>query len=415
MLVCSYWFYRLMTPRAKRDSIDWVVGAVETASMIHQIADALESAKSVNLTSSLYYRFRYDYDHDHDHDQLTSAGRRFVFLRMTVLRPILLGRLMNLTRGFIYVAQSGFMFDGFDAREFEFKFLKSKGRKLGIYWCGSEIRSPKLMSELEQSMGQPNVFSYITQIAPEFGAEAHERILQKRAHVGNLYADVMFDCPTDQKSYLAGHREPFFYYMPPELFDDNLHKFDDLSRIVVTHASTSPIIKGTQLVRAAVAKLREGGYDFEYVELIGLGHDEVMKQLKRTHVALNQFFGFTTAVFGVEAMAARCAVLSSADETIETSLPPGANQATFVTKHWQVYDNLKSLLDHPERIEPLADAGQAWARRFASAEGAGALLKGILDSVLDGSYDKNARTLLTNAQIYGVEFIEDNSGKVTAK
>ena len=167
---------------------------------------------------------------------------------------------------------------------------------------------------------------------------------------------------------------------------------------MVTHASSSPIIKGTQLVRAAVAKLESEGYDFEYVELIGVGNTEVAAQLARTHIALNQFFGFTTAVFGAEALAARCALLSSADGTIETSLPPGANDVVLVTKHWQVYDNLKSLLDHPERIEPLATAGQAWARRFSSAEGTGPVLVGILDSVLDGTYRKEDRALLTNEQ-----------------
>ena len=409
MLVCSYWFYRLVTPRAKRDSIDWVVGPMELASMVYQIARALPNNYSVSFSDSAFYAFKYDYMY-----KPKLSARHRVWQKL-FFGPLLLGRLIVLARGFLYLGASGYLLEIFDEREFEFRFLKKHGRKLGLYWCGSEIRSPKLMHELEESMGLPNVFTYVEQVSRHFGTPAHERMVQKRAQIGNNYADVMFDMPTDQVSYLSGHREPFFYFMPAERFDHNPNKFDGLSKLVITHATTSPIIKGTQLVRATIAKLKAEGYDFEYVELIRVGNDVVQQQLGRTHIALNQFFGFTTAVFGVEAMAARCAVLSSADETIETSLPPGANQASLVTKHWQIYDNLKSLLDHPERIEPLADAGQAWARRFASAEGAGALLKGILDSVLDGSYNKDARTLLTNAQIYGVEPIEDNSGKVTAK
>lgn len=391
LLVGSYQFHRLFgTGRP----IDWVVGPDELASMVYQIRQALSRGFSVCFTRDGPYDLEYDYRYR----QADSIRRRA--WRKLILGPLLLGRLMNQARGFLYVGATGFLLDSLDFRAFEFRFLTSKGLKLGIYWCGSEIRSTKKMHELEQEMGLPNISTYIGYLTPYFETDVHERVQQGRAGTADAFAHVMFDFPTDQRSYVTHHREPFFYLMPEDRFIDASTKFDDLSRIVVTHASTSPVIKGTPLVRAAVAKLREEGYEFEYVELMGVSNTTLLGELARSHIALNQFYGFTTTVFGIEAMAAGCAVLASSDRDIETNLPPHANEALLVTKHWQVYDHLKSLLDHPERIKPLALAGQAWARRYATAASAGPLLSGILDTVLDGSYDPEARRSVSSDDVY---------------
>jgi hypothetical protein len=170
---------------------------------------------------------------------------------------------------------------------------------------------------------------------------------------------------------------------------------------VVAHSSSSPIIKGTQLVRSAIAQLRAEGYDFEYLELIGVANTEVLAALSKAHIVLNHFYGFTTGVFALEAMGSHCAVLSSTDETIERMLPPGANSAVMVTKYNQVHDNLKKLLDEPSRIRPLADRGHDWALRYTSSVHAGHLLTTVLDSVLAGTYDEAERAKLSVAELWG--------------
>ncbi len=397
LLLVSWAVWRVITPRRLRGSIEWVIGSDELASLVHQISESLRNTHSVSLSQDGVYDFRYDTMY-RPTDSIRARARRKL-----VLGPLTLGKLLNRARGFIYVGPTGFLVDSRDQRAFEFGFLKKRGAKLGIYWCGSEIRSTRKMHELERQMGLPNISTYIGYVAPFFETEAHERMQQARAQVATRWADVMFDAPTDQTGYLTGRREPFFYFMPEDRFVKGDAKFADLSRIVVTHAATSPVIKGTALVRAAVAQLQYEGYDFEYVELIGVSNAFLLSELARTHVALNQFYGFTTAVFGVEALAARCAVLASSDVTIETQLPPGQNEAILVTKHWQVYEHLKLLLDEPQRIQPLANDGQAWVRRYASTVSAGRLLQGILDAVLDGTYDAKARESITNEQTYGDE------------
>lgn len=392
LLLLSYAVHRLTTRRHHRESIDWVVGPDELASCLAQIRAAVPGTYSVSFLREQAYDVHYDVGPLRGTPRVRAIKRLF-------LGPWLLGRLMNRARGILYVGPTGFLLSP-DEREFELRFVRAQGLKVGLYWTGSDIRSTSVMHALEREMGIPNISTYIGVISPHYETPAHERVQRVRAEVAMRHAHVMFDYPSDQAGYLTCHREPTFFMLSKDHFTTDRSKFDDLSTIVVTHATTSPVIKGTPLVRAAVAQLRAEGYDFEYCELIGVSNAELLAQLRRTHIGLNQFYGFTITVFGVELLAAQCAVLSSSDSTIETNLPPGLNDAIMVTKHWQVYSNLKALLDAPERIEPLAARGAEWAWRYQSAENAGPLMTAILSSVLDGTYDADARSRLTQDEVY---------------
>ena len=138
-------------------------------------------------------------------------------------------------------------------------------------------------------------------------------------------------------------------------------------KLVVVHAPSSPIIKGTPLVRAAIKKLQLEGYDFEYVELIGVPNVVVLNELKRAHIILNEFYAFVPGVFGIEAMSNNAVLLCSADRRIEPTLFEGANEAWVVTPYWLIYDKLKEVLDSPiDQLKRQADEGTLWARKYCT-------------------------------------------------
>jgi hypothetical protein len=365
--------------------------------MIYQIAGVIPDSHSVSLAATTYYA--HNYDSMMPSHLIRGRGPLHTF-RVLAHHSLLLANLASRAQGIIYVGPRGFLTYGDDERRFELEFLKKHGVKVALYWCGSDIRSTVLMHELERDMGLPNIFTYIGMVAPDRESTGYERAVRARAKLSDAVADIVFDNPTDHKSYVQRHSEPFFYFMPQERFSETEGKFDDLGRVIVAHAATSPVIKGTPLVRAAVAQLKAEGHVFDYVEMLGVSNDEVLAQLRRTHISLNQFYGFTPAVYGSESLAARCVVLQSADGSIETTLAPGANDAWIVTRHYQVYENLKRLLENPQLLEAQANRGQEWARRYGSAAVTGRILNDLLASVLDGTYDRNARASLPNAALW---------------
>jgi hypothetical protein len=94
--------------------------------------------------------------------------------------------------------------------------------------------------------------------------------------------------------------------------------------------------------------------------LIGVSNKQVLEVLNRSHIVLNQFYCFLPGTFGIEAMATGNAVLMSAEYE---GMPNGANDAWFKTGYWQVYDNLKYLLDNPHKIEEYAKAGHNYVQK----------------------------------------------------
>jgi len=365
VLWCSTIWHGLSRTRQRRD---WVVGPTEIAGLVRAISDALPSSETALLRSHVFY--------DDAHDWV-APPRRTRFGRM-LLGPWKLGELVGRVDGFIYVGEVGFLDRLDDHREYEFRFLRARGRRIVCYFTGNDIRSPKRSAEREQQTGEPNLATYLAETSPEFATEAYEARKRGLAEVAERYADTIFNADVGQIGYLTRPTEPFRYFHPDGEITDDYSKYQGDPTPVLVHAPSSPVVKGTQLVRAAIEELRAEGYRFEYVELVRRPHAEVRESLLRAHIVLNQFYSEVPGVFGVEALAAGCVVLMRADEQDEPSLAIGSNDAWVVTRHHQVTKHLRALLDAPETWEAQARRGVAWVREHAAASVSGQVLRETL-------------------------------------
>jgi len=342
--------------------------------MVGSIAAALPRSYAAIAT-----RHVFDYDFDYHY---SGPETSLPYLVQRFQEAWHFGKMAASAGGFVYIGQNGFLRALRDNREFEFSFLASRGKRIICYFTGNDIRSLRKMAELERRMGIPNIGTYLPLASPATGTKAYDDRRQALARTADEYADVIFSSAVDQASYLTRKTEPFLYFFPDEKVLDTLEKFDSESPIVVLHAPSSPIIKGTPLVRAAVAELQAEGWDFEYVELSGVQHDEVERHLRRAHIVLNQFYSFLPGVFGIEAMAAGTVVLMSADERHEPDLPAGAGTAWISTKHYEVASRLREVLkmsaDERRRV---AAAGQSWVREHATASASEARLSAVLANI----------------------------------
>ena len=358
--------------RAANRTVSWVIGPVEVASIVANFARAIPDAYSVSLAPHRFYDFAYDF-------QIGAA--RGDTLRSLFVAPWEFGRLAAHARGFAYVGSAGFLLTGVDDREWEFAFLRRHGVRLACVFTGSDIRSPVLMRQFQEQTGLETITTYLDQVSPVFATAAYDGQRARIAAVADRHADVIFNAAVDQLSYLTSGTEPFPYFYPDDdILTSDVKHFAAGPRIVV-HAPSSPIIKGTQVVRAAIQRLRSEGYEFEYRELVAVPHDEVIRSLRDAHIVLNEFYAFVPGVFGVEAMANGCALLTRADELIETDLPMGSNSAWVVTTAADIYANVRQLLDEPDRIATQAAAGLAWVREHATVSASGARVRGVLDGI----------------------------------
>jgi hypothetical protein len=374
LLIYSYILFKIYLKR-KGSVLDWAVGVNEVAALVHNISSGLGSTVSVTLFPHLFYTYSYGY--------MLPAKIHLKLLRYLVriiYGPILLAYLCHKVKGFFYVGGAGFLLAELDGRGWEFHFLRSKGFKVACFFVGSEIRSYKLMAELSKSLNRDVITSYQAIAAPGFDDDDSENSRYQLAVSADKHANYIFNAPVDQISYLKTKTHALMYFYPEANFIRNDEKFINFEPLRIVHAPSSPLIKGTPLVRAAIKKLKLEGYDFNYIELIRVSHSEVLKQLSEAHIVLNEFYAFMPGVFGIEAMASHCALLTSADEKIETSLPAGSNSAWIVTEYWNIYDNLKRLLDDQSLIKQYADAGFHWAYEHCSYQNSAAKMRKILNA-----------------------------------
>lgn len=362
---------------SKAEPREWIVGPYEIAGMVYQLARAVPSARSVILARHPFFSFAYDWAPS------TRSYPGAGLLRSWFLGPWTLGALARTSVGFVYVSAEGFVNAAHDQRDYEYRFLKRHGLRIVTYFTGNDIRSPKLMKQLELETGRPNLGTYLGDVNRVFASAGYDDVKRAVATAANRYADVVFNADLDQRSYLDRPSHGFLYFHPDDEVTDDFTKFERSSRAVIVHAPSAPILKGTPLVRAAIDQLRSEGYDFEYIELSGVGHDVVAQTLSRAHIALNEFYSYVPGVFGVEAMAAGCALLTSADEHLDGQLPVGSNEAWLVTEHFRVTERLRELLDDPARAQSLAVAGRDWVLRNAVASVSGAALEKILLNSLE--------------------------------
>jgi hypothetical protein len=155
---------------------------------------------------------------------------------------------------------------------------------------------------------------------------------------------------------------PFPYMIDESRYVPSDDKFRNIGELTLVHAPSNAVVKGTPLVRAAIKKLQVEGYKFNYVELINKPNEYVINVLANSHILLNQFYGFAPGLLGIEGMLLKNVVLMSADPETE-KFPPGFSEAYVRTRYWEVYDNLKFLLDNPSRLRPIAEN----ARKFILA------------------------------------------------
>ena len=344
------YFFDFIFRYTKKSKHTFVVGVDEVANCTLLFKKAFEDeAISVNFEQNKFYQKNiYDYS-------LDIKNKYFLYLARIFYGPYLLAKLANESEVFVYFWWTGFCLD----RELDYKFLKYKNKKIVCIFVGSDIRSGRLTKERFDKMNQDHFVNYIDIIN-----DKNEMRVKKVASLAEKYSDIIISPKKTQISYLNDSID-FFMYMIDNRILNNRSEFNSINKIKILHAPSNPLIKGTPLVRAAIKKLETEGYDFEYIELMNKPNKEVLLMLEKSDIVLNQFYATMPGVFGIEAMAKYNAVLMSVDYE---NLPHGSEGAWMRTKYWELYDNLKYLLDNPLKIKEYADAGYEFVKNNYTEE-----------------------------------------------
>lgn len=362
--------YGLARPFARVRPVSWLVGVHELASMVIQLGQALPGSVTIVEKPHAFYGARYDV-------VIERGSGRWNSVRNFLLGPWMLGSIAARAQGVVYVGERGFLHAADDEREWEFRFLRSRGRHAVVVFTGNDIRSPELMTRFAEETGFDNIGAILKRQGAPFDTEVYETVRRRRAEICDRHASAIFTAPVDQLSYLTSRTLPFPYLYPEANFAGDQRKFDELEEIRIVHAPSNPVLKGTAVVRTTMQRITEEFSNVTYIELTDVDNETVRKILADAHIVLNQFHAYMPGVFGIEAMAHRCVMVCSADPSVEPALE-GAEGAWVIASPDTLLESLSSLLRDPTALARQADRGYLWAREYASENGRGARLQSEL-------------------------------------
>jgi len=179
--------------------------------------------------------------------------------------------------------------------EWEYRFLRRIGRRLIFNFHGNDSRAPYLG---HPGLLGPNATNFAE--CARLTAEIKTNLVLVRQ-----YAHIIVDTPfTAQLQFgrcvnaqILGNPcpQPPEYVAAPRTID---------APIRILHSPSDPALKGSDVIRAAIAEVKSRGRNVEFIELTGRPNAEVVQELTRCDFVVDQAYSdVPMAVFATEAAA----------------------------------------------------------------------------------------------------------------
>jgi glycosyltransferase involved in cell wall biosynthesis len=243
----------------------------------------------------------------------------------------------------------------------DFDYLKSKGKKIVVFFMGSEQRWCNAYGQEVEKFGIPNYYSRLPSDSFQFTMRALQIKLRYLRNV-EKYADIIYSLPNQSQLSLRPYSH---FYIP---VDTNMITENSQQRKVpvVAHAPSNRAVKGTDIVLNTLEKLKTDGVKFETNLIENIPYSEALKMYGDSDIVIDQLFIPSGGKLAREALAAGKVVLSSVHREYIDNLPIDCPIVDVNPE--TLYDELKNIiLDYPRRVE-LALRGRPFVEKYHSLE-----------------------------------------------
>lgn len=212
-----------------------------------------------------------------------------------------------------------------------FKRIKAKGKKIICFHVGSDVRH---VSAYEQEFKEDASLweKYFLQ------EPVNPKLSKVRYH--ELFADIIFSVPDQEGLAIRGYNH---LHIPMCNLDSIPFYVPKNDMPIVLHSPTRHGMKGTKFICDAVEQLKSEGFQFEFRLLENLPNTELINELVKADILVDELFGHGPGVLSLEAIATGCIVATRTLNTHKDIFnPPVIN-----INPRNVYTELKRLLQNP--------------------------------------------------------------------
>lgn len=154
------------------------------------------------------------------------------------------------------------------------------------------------------------------------------------------------------------------YALDIKAWQPNFRPYQHGEEVVIFHAPSDRLVKGTDHVEQAVTELQKEGYRVRLDLVHGASHDEVLKRLSRAHIAVDQLLAGWYGAAAVEMMAlGKPTLCFLRDDWIPRV--PFKNELPIINVSPKTLGAvLRHLLDHPEWWEEMGRRGRHFVEKI---------------------------------------------------
>jgi glycosyltransferase involved in cell wall biosynthesis len=136
-------------------------------------------------------------------------------------------------------------------------------------------------------------------------------------------------------------------------------------RLTIVHAPSNREIKGTRHILPVIARLKEEGYEIDFVLLENMSNMTVRQVCEEADIVIDQLLLESYGIFAIECMALGKPVLCRIDEHFQECYPdlPIVN-----TNPQNLYDNLKMLIEDPCRRAAIGEMSRRYVEEVHDAK-----------------------------------------------
>ncbi len=180
--------------------------------------------------------------------------------------------------------------------EYDLKVAFDSNKKICVEWVGSDIRNPDILSRINPFYNATfnNGYNYKTLESSDFKNYVQEKFARYNA---------MVFCTPEMSMYIRRDLFPNINLIFQRIKIDHFNPshFTENKKVRIVHSPTAPEAKGTQFINRAVIALSKK-YDFEYIVLTNIARSEVIEQIKKCDIFIDQIIIGSYGMASIEAM-----------------------------------------------------------------------------------------------------------------
>jgi len=161
---------------------------------------------------------------------------------------------------------------------------------------------------------------------------------------------------------------------------------DKREKIKILHAPNHTNIKGTSFVEEAINRIKNEGYEIEYLRIQRLSNQEVIQKIMEADIVVDQLIIGWYAMFAMEAMACgKTCICFLRDDLIETYIKIGClkkDEIPLINANTSnIYDVLKDLITNKDKLDVIGNKSREYVVTHHSLEAIGNFYEEINESI----------------------------------